>query len=264
MSLNTFPAFNPYPAVFSQSPLSAYSSPNTVSQNPQSGLVIQKALEYLGQLRNLPGDEIMLYNLGINPVFHNGAEALKLIHDHQISVVFGDMGDSLAHAQWIAEKNTIMINQKYEGGTSPDTIRAVAEAIYHEAGHAKDNDGFSSIQEEADCLALNTMAHRFHEVQDPNYALSTSKSRLMADGVALYPKLFFDSDPAKQRLVNRVTEKYGDLPLTSPNHEIPTNTFNPLPPIAQRVATHIQDQSPIISNQSPSAPLVGQQLNLTA
>jgi hypothetical protein len=147
----------------------------------------------------------------------------------------------------MADQNLIMINQRYRGDTSPDTIRAISEAIYHETGHAKDGDDHSSIQEESDCLALNTMGHRSNEAQDPNYALAVSRSRLMRDGVALYPKLFFDSDPTKQALINRIALKYGDLPLTSPNHPVPIAAS-----VAAKVKTQAAQQS--TSNSSQAAP----------
>lgn len=202
------------------SPLSAYNAAGNIPQNPQDQWILQQALSRLGQLYNLPTDETYIYQLGVNPVFHSGREAVQLIQGRNIRVEFGDMGDSPAHAQWAADQNLIMINQRYRGDSSPDTVRAIAEAIYHEAGHAKDGDGISSIQEETDCLALNTMAHRFHEAQDPVYAQNSSQSRLMSDGVALYPKLFFDNDPTKQALTNRIILKYGDLPFESQNHPI--------------------------------------------
>jgi hypothetical protein len=252
----------------------------TVQQSPQDQWIIQQALTQLGQIKNLPGDENYLYNfVGVNPVFNNGAQALQVIRDKNIRVEFGDMGDSPAHAQWMADQNLIMINQRYRGDTSPDTIRAISEAIYHEAGHAKDGDDKSSIQEETDCLALNTMGHRSNEAQSPDYAQAASRSRLMADGVALYPKLFFDADPAKQALINRIALKYGDLPLTSPNHAVPSATAQLSKPIASAVAAKVEtqptqqdtpesfqttpaNQTPA-SSQSPAAsPAPGQQLSL--
>lgn len=202
-------------------PLSAYSTSGVVPQSALDQWTLQQALKVLGNIRNLPGDEAYLYSLGINPVFHTGAEALQVIQSHSIRVEFGDMGESPAHAQWVADQNLIMINQRYRGDTSPDTLCAISEAIYHEAGHAKGDDDQSSIQEELDCLALNTMAHRFHESVNPLYAQNVSQSPLIANGVALYAKLFFDPDPRKAALIKRVIEKYGDLPLSSPDHPVP-------------------------------------------
>lgn len=227
-------------------------------------MIIGMALFLLGRIQNPPADEAYIRNMGVKPVYRNGQEALQVIRSKNIRVEFGDMGDSPAHAQWVAEQNLIMINQKYRGDTSKATLYAIAEAIYHEAGHAAKlvtdpatgtssnislispnpadvGDDQSSIQEELDCLALNTLAHRYHEAIDPAYAQSNSSSRLIADGVALYSKLFFDPDPAKNALVNRVIEKYGDLDPSSNGHEIPTGS--PFTPIANRVLQRIAQSS---------------------
>ena len=200
---------------------------------------ISRALDILGQIRHLPGDEAYIRGMGVEVLFNNGAEALNLIRAKGIQVAFGDMGDSKAHAQWVKEQNLIMINQKYRGDMSPDTLYAISEAIYHEAGHASRlGDDQSSIQEEINCLALNTLAYRYHTATDPSYLLSASRSRLIQDGVALYAKLFFDPDPNKQALVNRVILKYGELPLETPDHGTA-----PLPygiPLGYRVLRQIQ------------------------
>ena len=41
---------------------------------------------------------------------------------------------------------------------------------------------------------------------------SDSNEPIINDGVSLYAKLFFDTDPSKNALINRIKEKYGDLP----------------------------------------------------
>ena len=213
---------------------------------------LNQAMSLLGQIQNLPADEAYMRHLGVNPVFKNGAEALQLILAKGIKVEFGDMGDSPAHAQWAADKNTIMINQKYQGDTSPETLYAISEALYHEAGHAAGNgDNQSSIQEELNCLSLNTLAHRYHTTIDPQYAQSASTSRLIADGVAVYAKLFFDADPNKQALIDRVVKKYGDLPISSPGHEPPPQGA-PMP-LAYRVAAQAAANPQQIENMN-SAP----------
>lgn len=198
--------------------------------------ILDRSLELMRQIQHLPNDEGYMRHMGVVPVFRNGQEALQVIRSKGINVIFGDMGDSSAHAQWIAEQNTIMINQKYRGDTKPETLYAISEALYHEAGHAAmSGDNQSSIQEETNCLAMNTLANRFHQWQDPAYASSASSSPLIANGVALYTRLFFDPDPYKQALVNRIVEKYGDLPLTSPDHGVPMLPDNV--PLAPRVAS---------------------------
>ena len=259
------------------------SDSNQVSAHPATAdkIILCHALQRLGNIQNLPQDEAYMQHLGLPPIFHNGREALQVIQNNNIRVAFGDMGDTKAHAQWVADQRLIMINDKYRGDHSPTTLYAIAEAIYHEAGHAaalmtdprtgqRQNlsiggqasvrhsigNGFStsnlgpvgddqsSLQEESECLALNTMAHRYHEAIDPTYAQAASNSPLLRDGVQLYSRLFFDADPYKNALIARIIDKYGELPLSSPGHEPPTpqEPLKPLP-LAYRVMQRIQGQT---------------------
>lgn len=251
-------------------PLSGYTEAGEITQTPQDLYIIDRALTLVGQIRNLPQDEAYIRSQGVNPVFQNGQQARRLIDAKQIRVEFGDMGDSPAHAQWIADQNLIMINKQYRGDLSPNTLCAIAEAIYHEAGHAAKlvknpatgavfnqslvsnnprdvGDDSSSIQEELDCLSLNTLAHRYHEAIYPQYAASVSSSRLLSDGVALYAKLFFDPDPEKKALVKRVAEKYGDLDMDSNGHPVPYMAHTV--PLAHRVVQYVSQNNP--QNQIP-------------
>lgn len=190
---------------------------------------IYAALNVLAQTENLPQDEAYLAGLGINIIFRNGREALDLIRQKGISVEFGDLGDDSAHAVWQNDQNRMLVNQKYRGNMSPAILYGIAASIYHEAGHAaRRGDGESSIQEEIDCLALNTMAYRSHVSKDPAYASMSASgphAALLENGVALYPKLFFDPDPYKRRLINRIIQKYGDLPPETPDHPSPVLTY---------------------------------------
>jgi hypothetical protein len=215
---------------------------------------ITKALGVLKGIQPLDGLSDYAASLGIDPIFNNGAEALKLIQDNNITVAFGDMGDTTAHAQWISDQNLIMINQKYQGNTSPSMIYALSEAIFHEAGHAaRSGDNQSSIQEETNCLFLNAWANLFHQQQDPNYANTTQQSELLSNGVALYSQLFFkDPDPKKAALVRRIALKYGVLPMASPDHAVqqPKRVPHPqnpgwwlnLPGLADRVVHFVHNQ----------------------
>lgn len=192
-----------------------------------TGLEIPMALAMLRNIRHSAEDEAYLKSLGINLAFRNGQEAYDLLQRNNIEVSFGFIDDAKAHAAYDPQAKHITINDKYQGDFSPLTLYAIAEAIYHEAGHAAGNgDGLSSIQEELDCLALNTLAHRFHTGSVPAVsqaeAAAGPQSELVSNGVALYTKLFFDPDPTKQALVDRVILKYGDLPPHSPGHDIPT------------------------------------------
>lgn len=190
-------------------------------QDPELKLALGK----LAEISHDPADVEQIRMAGANPPYNSGKEALEFILQNQIKVEFTDMGDSLAHAQWINEENKIGINQKYRGKMTLPMALAIADAIYHEAGHAKDRDGVASIQEELDCLSLNTLGFRYQQRAYPEIMNAQDQSRLLSDGVALYPKLFFDNDPQKAALVKRVSDKYGYLPLTSPNH---THAYRPL------------------------------------
>jgi hypothetical protein len=213
------------------------------ANNSDNSLEINIALSLLGDIQNRPADTAYLKKQGINIIFNNGKEALDVIQNKNIQVVFGDMGDSLAHAQWIADQNVIMVNQKYKGDFSKASLYAISEAVYHEAGHAAmSGDAQSSIQEELDCLALNTLGYRYHTTIDPSFATTANTSRLIQDGVALYNRLFFpENDPNLTGLQARVKEKYGMLPAESPDHSIPM--LNGQVPIADRVCRHIQTQN---------------------
>lgn len=183
---------------------------------------IYHALIELGQIQNPPWADTYLRSIGVDVLFKNGMEALNLITSKGIRVDFGDMGNSKAHAQWLKDENLIMINQRYQGDTSKATLYAISEAIYHEAGHATRNgDNQASIQEEINCLGMNTLGYLYHVMTDADYAATNSNSRLIQDGVALYAKLFFDPDPNKLALIGRVIEKYGYLPAHTPDHPIP-------------------------------------------
>lgn len=250
------PAITPaQPAAPSPRQLSAFNEAGQTRQTWQDQAIIAQALQLLGGIRNLPQDETYMRHLGVNPGFQNGQQALQVIRNKGIQVAFGDMGKSPAHAQWLSDQNLIMINQRYRGDTNPATLYAISEAIYHEAGHAAGNgDDQSSVQEELDCLALNTLAHRFHAATDPSYAQSVSNNRLLADGVALYAKLFFDPDPQKRALINRVVDKYGDLDIQSPGHEPPLPMTQPWP-LAYRVKTQFNQKQPDAFTPSPALAL---------
>jgi len=247
--------------------------------------ILQKAKDLLGQIQHIPREEAYLRQLGLNPCFRNGQEALQMINNNHIQVVFGDMGDSLAHAQWVADQRLIMINQRYRGDNSPATLYAISEALYHEAGHAANvttdpltgrhynlsvghsgpsslGDDQSSIQEELDCMALNILAHGYHEATDSNYARAASTSRLINDGVKRYYNLAYDVDPYKTAFIDRMVNKYGELSLSSPGHEPnrPNEPYVPLP-LAYRVMlkTLAQNPSATSSLASQSALASGKQ-----
>lgn len=207
-------------------------SPQTITQHPNANPPeIILALQALKDIQPLPGLDAYARSMGIDVIFKNGQEALDLIQRKGITVAFGDMGDTTAHAQWLSDQNLIMINQKYRGNTASAMVYALSEAIFHEAGHAaRSGDNQSSIQEETNCLFLNAWANAFHQSLDPDYANTTQKSELLSNGVALYNTLFFkDPDPTKAALVRRIALKYGVLPLSSPDHPAQQPVANPVP-----------------------------------
>lgn len=240
-------------------------APGSASPASDAG-ILEQALQRLGQIQHHPPDEIQIRHLGIMPPLSSGAQAVQLIRQRGIQVAFGDMGDSKAHAQWLSDHNLIMINQRYRGDSRPETLSAIASAIYHEAGHAAGNgDGQSSVQEELNCLALNVLGHQHFAATDPAYAHAASTSPLLSDGVALYPKLFFDPDPNKQALINRVLDKYGDLPLQSPGHAMlppqsPTPARGPrmIQPLIYRLA---EQQAATSAGPTPPPVAPGSRLN---
>lgn len=214
-----------------------------IEQTAMDRAVVAAALFHLAGIANMPADVSCLYSMGVYPPFRSGREALWLIQSRGISVEFGDMGDSPAHAQWEADKRQITLNARYRNDTSPATLYALSEAIYHEAGHASGNgDNRSSIQEELNCLGLNALGYRCHVARDPAYAAVASRSPLIANGVALYSRLFFtDPDPARNALINRVIEKYGELPLSSPGHPVSLNPSS----LAMRIQQRLKEREAV-------------------
>lgn len=187
------------PGAFSTPMTMPMSSAQTVSLDPTPP-AIRAALAMMAQIRHLPQDEPYMRALGVDIIFQDGAQALQTLMARGCRIAYGDMGDSKAHAEWRAEENKVIINQKYQGDESPHMLRAISEALYHETGHvARQGDGQASLQEEINCLALNTLAHRYHMATVPGYAQSCSQSRLITDGVALYEKLFLTPTPASGR-----------------------------------------------------------------
>ncbi|MDX2084632.1 MAG: hypothetical protein SFZ03_04510 [Candidatus Melainabacteria bacterium] len=228
------------PGFSTAGPLSANRATQGVSPVAFASPSIQTALGLLSQVTHRPEDIAYLRWLGVDLLYTSGAEALQAIQQRGASVVFGDLGDTTAHAEWRATENRIVINQRYQGDTSPATLYGIAAAIYHEAGHvARLGDGSASVQEEVNCLALNVLAHRYFSQTSPAYQFAASQSRLITDGVALYDRLFFDPSVDKLPLIHRVISKYGMLPLASADHPlVQTPGFQ----LARRVGQTLREQ----------------------
>lgn len=190
--------------------------PSTTPQEIKNPIIL-KALNHLNSLRFDEDDVKYVQSMGAVPPFLDPQDALKFIDDNNIKIKFCALASSNIHAQYDFDTNSIEINKIYEHAKNPAEILAIAEAILHEAGHAKDHDGDSSIQEEFDCLAMNALSHRVFSKKFPNI-FSTTKSLIVKDGVCVYADLFFDSNPDKTGLVRRLYDKYGSLPLGDSSH----------------------------------------------
>lgn len=172
---------------------------------------IATALTELNGLMFAPEDLYYLKKMGIEAPFHSGKEAVDFIERENIRIIFDTPAEEGVHAQYDFYKNIITINKRYKNTTDFAVMLAIAEAILHETGHAKDKDGNSSIQEELNFLGMNAIAHRAF-LKKYGDIFSDSNEPIINDGVSLYAKLFFDTDPSKKALINRIKEKYGDLP----------------------------------------------------
>lgn len=177
---------------------------------------ILMALNELKQIRFAQNEVEFLQKSGVNPPFCSGAEAVKFLKESNARILFDSMPSDI-HAQYDFSKNFIKINHLYKNTLNTAEILAMAEAILHEAGHAKDNDNQSSIQEEINCLGANALAHRDLQRRYPHMFI-TSNSLIVQDGVRVYEKLFFDPDVNKLALIRRLQIKYGYLPAGDSKH----------------------------------------------
>ncbi len=212
---NTFQAFS---TIYSKG-IKNYAVQQIIKTPTLTGNTLNDAMNELEKIHFSQNDIKYMQSLGVDVKFNNGKEIADFIKKNKIKVEFDKMGSKAAHAQWVKANNKITINHKYKNTTNPLLIVAISEAICHEGGHAKDGDDISSIKEEFDCLALNTLANRYHQRAYPNLFKENSEADILKNGVNLYTELFFAPDQNKERLVNRIINKYGDLPLTSPNHD---------------------------------------------
>ena len=172
---------------------------------------IQTALSEINDLVFSPEDMRYVKNMGIELPFHSGKECVDFIEKSNIRISFAKPYEKTIHAQYDFSKNAILINKKYKNTKDFPVILAIGEAILHEAGHAKDKDGKSSVQEELNFLGMNAIAHRAF-IKKYGDLFSDSDAPIIKDGVSVYAKLFFEPDPEKKNLINRIRSKYGDVP----------------------------------------------------
>lgn len=175
------------------------------------GSVLTTALAEINELTFAPEDIRYMENMGIRLPFKSGRECVEFIEKENIRIYFAKPFERGVHAQYSFDKNAIMINRRYKDTKDFAVMLAIGEAILHEAGHAKDKDGRSSVQEELNFLGMNAVAHRAF-IKKYGKVFSNSAAPIVEDGVSIYAKLFFDPDPEKKKLIARMKEKYGDLP----------------------------------------------------
>lgn len=176
-----------------------------------------ESLNYLKNLEFDKNDISHIQSLGVVLPFLSGSEAVNFIKKNRVGIEFAPLTFDNIHAQYDYDDNCIKINDRYKDTQNLAEIIAISEAILHEVGHAKDQDGESSIQEEIDCLSMNALSHRTF---DKNYhgIFANSDSLIIQEGVCVYSKLFFDNDPLKLALVNRLIQKYDQLPAGNLQH----------------------------------------------
>ncbi len=181
---------------------------------------ISRALNELKKVEFSTNDIIYMQNLGVNMPFKNGLEAVDYLNNKHIDIAYANFSNDSVHAclDTTNEVPVVLINSNYKDLATFSDILALSEAMFHETGHAKDNDSINSIQEEIDCLALNVLAHQFYKKTYPD-VFKNQTSPLYSEGVNLYDKLFFDFDLNKAALKQRVSEKYGYLNTASPYHQ---------------------------------------------
>ena len=186
----------------------------TQSKNNQDP-VISAAMEELKKIKFDNNDVKYVKKLGAKPPFKNGHQAYDFIKNNGIQVKFMQLPSDDIHAQWDVNNKTIKINERYRDTKSKAVILAIAESTLHEAGHAKDLDGDSSIQEEINCLSLNSMAHRTLNAKDPGI-FETNDANILKNGVNLYTSMYFDKDLSG--LIEKVRKSYGNLPAGDSKH----------------------------------------------
>ena len=101
---------------------------------------ITRALSELDKVEFLPNDLIYVKNLGANPPFNNGHEALEWIKSSGAKILYADFSNPKVHAclNYDKDKGTmIFINSNYKDKCSHSDVLAISEAIFHECGHGK-------------------------------------------------------------------------------------------------------------------------------
>ena len=180
--------------------------------------IIISALDELRKVKFDPQDVKYIEDMGLEVPFKSGEDAVNFIKQSNLRIAFMDTGADGIHAQYDFKENKIMLNKKYRNTSDTADVLALAEAILHESGHAKDNDSASSIQEELNNLGMGALAHRYFEKKYPS-VFGSANTLIVNDGVNVYARIFFDNDPNKKALKERVQQKYGLLPVGDNIHK---------------------------------------------
>ena len=173
------------PSIYDANRINKISNNNHNVQNES----IKIALKELAELQFSPHDIMYLKSIGIKTPFKSGKEAVDFIKEENIKITYDKTSEEGVHAQYDFNKNLIVINELYKDTNKLEVILAIAEAILHEAGHAKDKDEYSSIQEELDFLGMNAIAHRAFTRKYGDIFME-AKEPIIKDGVSIYAKLF--------------------------------------------------------------------------
>lgn len=202
-------------------PLSPQEFPQISTQTNElpwiSDEIFVKSINHLKYLKFDDKDVEYIKSMNVILPFDTGQEAVDFMKKSHIGIKFNKLPSENIHAQYDSETNCIDVNEIYKGTKNPAEILAISEAILHECGHAKDEDGVSSIQEEIDCLSMNVLSHRIFNKKFPNI-FSNVNSPIIDNGVNLYADLFFDKDMLKTGLIQRLKYKYGNLPAGDFKH----------------------------------------------
>jgi hypothetical protein len=184
---------------------------NASSKKPEYDQTTLKALDNLEKIEFDVQDTGYLSGMGVKLPFNSGSDAVDFIKRSNTKISFENTYPKHVFAQYDHSRKLIILNETYKGSADLPVILALAEALIHECGHAKDNDADNSIQEELNNLGMGALAHRAFLKKYGN-VFDKSKELIVKDGVNIYSKLFFDTDPDKKKLIKRIRSKYKGLP----------------------------------------------------
>lgn len=192
-------------------------SPIALSPDWIKDETILKSFNALKELTFNPNDVVYVQSMGAVLPFKSGQEAASFINKSSARIKFDYLPSPSIHAQYDYEDNVIKINEIYKNTDDPAVIFAIAGAILHEAGHAKEKNSSNSVQEEINCLAMNALSQRTFAKKYPEL-FKDSDDLIVRDGVCVYADLFFDKDADKRLLIQRLKKKYGFLPAGDFEH----------------------------------------------